>query len=263
MSTILPSKWNSWLYEFSKKSQILFSRTEFEMTATGERKVGTLHLDPTNFDMQLEQLTDRGLYFVPIFRTKRVEGFSHNLEIEDKIYRDTVVYGAISTNLDYAKEFKNLYKNKDSVINPDHKKIGDLLGYPSCCSSFFDENFKDNKDPIFNMASNSDPVSKNFCYKINNLVRENAIHLRYFGFRVIPWVPCSYYCLESLKFAKQWTDLMYEIDHDTTEKLLEILSTSGEFSLVNGQMLWKSDLFIGMCDGDYYIEPRKITIFGG
>jgi hypothetical protein len=57
---------------------------------------------------------------------------------------------------------------------------------------------------------------------------------------------------------------MYEIDHDTTEKLLDILSTPGEFSLVNGQMLWKSDLFIGMCDAldDYYIEPKKIVVSG-
>jgi hypothetical protein len=270
MSIILPSKGNSWLYEFSKKCQILFSRAEFEMTAGGKRKVGTLHLDPSNFDMQLEQLTDRGIYFVPIFRSKKKDGFSHKLEIEDKIYKDTVVYGAISTNLDHAKEFKSLYKiytSKEKLVNqfPDHKKIGDLLGYPSCCSSFFNENFKDNKDPIFKVARNSDQESKDFCYKIDNPIKENSIHLRYFGFRVIPWVPCSYYCAGSSTYAKQWINLMYELDHDTTERLLGILSTPGEFSLVNGQMLWKSDLFIGMCDalGDYYIEPRKITISNG
>ncbi len=260
MSIILPSKWNSWLYEFSKRSQVLFSRAEFEMTATGRRKVGTLHLDPKNFDNQLDQLNEKELYFVPIFRSKRKEGFSHNLEIEDKIYNDTVIYGAISKNLNYAKEFRDLHK-KESL---DHEKIGDLLGYPSCCSHFFNENFKDNKDPIFNVASASDTEGKNFCYNIKNTPKENAIHLKYFGFRVIPWIPCSYYCTESQKYAKEWINLMYEIDHDTTEKLLGILSTPGEFSLVNGQMLWKSDLFIGMCDAieDYYIEPRKITVSG-
>jgi len=267
MSIILPSKWNSWIYEFSKESQMLFSRAEFEMTAIGKRKVGTIHLDPKNFDIQLEQLTERGLYFVPIFRSKRKEGFNHNLKIEDKIYNDTIIYGVISTNLDCAKEFRDLHKTcKTGQMNPspNHEKIGDLLGYPSCCSHFFNENFKDNKDPVFSVAANSDLEAKNFCYNIINPPKENAIHLKYFGFRVIPWVPCSYYCMESQKHTKQWIDLMYEIDHDKTEKLLKILSTPGEFSLVNGQMLWKSDLFIGVCDAfnDYYIEPRKIVISG-
>jgi hypothetical protein len=267
MSIILPSKWNSWLYEFSKGAQTLFSKTEFEMTATGKRKVGTIHLDPKNFDNQLEQLTERGLYFVPIFRSKRKEGFSHNLEIEDKIYNDTVIYGSISINLDYAKEFRDLHKiceTNQMNPSPNHERIGELLGYPSCCTHFFNENFKNNKDPIFQVAANSDPTTNNHSYNIVNPIKENAIHLKYFGFRVVPWIPCSYHCAESQKFAKQWIDLMCEIDYDTTKKILNILSTPGEFSLVNGQMLWKSDLFIGMCDAlnDYYIEPRKIVIPG-
>jgi len=248
---ILPSKGNSWLYDFSIKSQMLFSRAEFEMTATGKRKAGVIHLDPKNFDVQVEQLNDAGLYFVPIFRIKKSDGFSHSLEIEDKIYNDTVVYGAISTNLGWAKEFRNLYRLSNQEINPslDHEKVGELLGYPPCCSELFNRKFK-NKDPIFDIATGN----------LINIPKENAIHLRYFGFRVIPWIPCSYYCDESVAYAKRWIDLMYDLDSDTTKKLLEILSIPGEFSLVNGQVLWKSDLFIGMCDGDYYIDPKKIVI---
>ncbi len=88
-----------------------------------------------------------------------------------------------------------------------HKALGELLGYPDCCTDFFQQHFS---------AHNPNP----------QLAPTNAftnITKRDQDYVIISHFPCSSDCEKSIQLAKQYLDTLIKIDEKRVEELINTL----------------------------------------
>jgi len=79
----------------------------------------------------------------------------------------------------------------------DDDKVGKLLGFPACCREFFDEVWGDgNSDTTWEMAGN--PKSSHV--EVSGPVECNILG-RWLGVRLVPHLPCSFNCNETVARA--------------------------------------------------------------
>ncbi|MBA7595642.1 hypothetical protein ES703_02607 [subsurface metagenome] len=220
-------------------------RVEYEAVVRGLRQADVVHLTQRDWDTQIKRFTKDDLYYVPILRTKRYEGFSHRFYPVEKMGEDTMVYGVIARSLEDAKLFAEAHRTRPS----DHRTIGKLLGYPDCCIDFFIETFpKGILDPVAEIKHDGE----------NPMLNQM---LRYFGPRIAPHFPCSFTCPEAEKFAESIYEIMLDLDSDLSQRVLDILSMPAVWSLYKSIIQVTTPLFTGICNG--YWSERKTVIWRG
>ncbi|MCD6240385.1 DUF483 domain-containing protein [Candidatus Bathyarchaeota archaeon] len=195
---------------------------EYETVKRGYRKATVWHVYTRNYDKEVERIFRDKLVWIPILRSKSYEGFSHKHFITDKIDLDTFTYGALARTVEEAEEMVKAHKGQGT----DHAKIGELLGYPSCCVNFFCKVWDAGiYDPVFEIALNTDE-------KEVRSSREVVVYghpylnqaTRYVGLRVVPWFPCSYNCEESIRLGEEvWAKIMREYDDEAFDWYMELL----------------------------------------
>ena len=210
-------------------------RSEYEMVKRGYRKCGTLHITPQMYDTTVEQLMKDEMQWLPIQRTKSYDGFSHTHFPTDRNDMDSSVYGVIAKELKDAEKFREAsgYMNTNGV---NHSQIGELLGFPECCRTFFSEDWVEGFfDPMWQGAVNSDTAK---------MIGERAVRveapfvniplIRYVGLRFISHLPHAFTCEASAEFGKIWYEVGRDIDRQSAEKLKEILTTPFTWSVLHG-----------------------------
>lgn len=255
---ILPKCGNSYLAALQKEADNLFYEVEIESVAKGMRQVDIFHLFGNDYDTQLGKLADMGLVFLPIRRSKAYSGFSHRHFDTPTLDKDSMVFGAIAKDLQAAKKFKELEAKND------HIKMGELLGYPECCSRAFKEYIKRSLDPVYEIALNTNHRKENDFVVLDGIPFENIVHLRYFGFRVIPWLPCCFDCDISKEAAAEWIALFKRLDStNIIEKVISLIKIPSTWSLYNAQIVvnkppHKESLFFGYTTSCYL--PGKLNV---
>jgi len=89
----------------------------------------------------------------------------------------------------------------------DHRQLGLILGYPSCCVDFFCQNFSPEKTDL---ELNSTNPWTNLSHRV-----EDSVLIYHF--------PCSSDCPESIKLAKQYFLIIVEQDLERGKELLNQL----------------------------------------
>ena len=213
-----------------QKARGLFNKLEYLTVKDKKRKCATLHISPQNYDKTIERIMEDGLVWLPIQRTKTYKGFSHKHFPTNTIDKNTIVYGVLSYDIEYARQFKIA-----SERPVDHKKIGELLGFPTCCGHFFDDAFNTFFDPMYQIAENSDIISEE-----ENTIKAK-VHftstplLRYVGFRIISHLPCSLSCEGTKKVSKNiWIPTAKKHYPLAYKYLKQILTLPGEWSVLHG-----------------------------
>jgi len=257
-SEVLPVYGHHDLREFLHDATDLVANTEYETVRRGMRDVDRYHLTAKDYDTKIDRVMRDGLVFLPVYRIKAYNGFSHTHESVPELGIDTMVYGVVARDLDVAKSFVDANKAKPGV---DHANIGEMLGYPECCRSSFDEFWKKSYDPIYEMAENT-PGCEVDGNKITITGGNPRLysHLRYFGLRIIPWFPCSYECEESIELSDKWLSVMRDINSELTDKVLELMSMPSSWDLLNAQIVVSHPHFMGRATS-YYTEDHKIVMF--
>lgn len=219
-------------------------KVEYWMVKEGARKCGTIHLYPQNFDTWIEKIENDNLVWLPLQRTKNYTGFAHRHYPVDKIDMDTSVYGVISTKMEYAEAFREASKGEKGV---DHKTIGELLGFPKCCSDKFDEWWPKFVDPVYQTAEESPhKVWRGENYSAIYLDELHiATHqmLRYPGFRLTSHFACSSTCEHSIEIGKTWVEVGMKYDPRGYESLVKIMQLPGEWSVLNGISVVETEPF--------------------
>jgi hypothetical protein len=227
---------------------------EYEMVRRGFRDADVFHMKMESFDKDIEKITNDDMFFLPLDRIKLYKGVSYSHEIsENLIPNETFVYGVIARELSAAQQFKSAYVAKD------HIKMGKLLGYPECCCNFFYNTRS--VDPVFEVAQGTRrSVDPNYIVVRgdNPLLRT---HLKYFGFRLIPWSPCSTECKESSIKVQDWISVMRSIDEKTTNKIIEILNVPSNWSLLKSQVFLDHPLFWAFAPS--YSTETKLEVLWG
>jgi len=214
-----------------KQARRVHQTMEYEMVKEKIRKCATMHIAPRNYDKQIERIQKDGLVWLPVQRTKSYNGFSHKHFPSDKIDMNTNVYGVLSYKMEYAERFREV----SGTQNTDHHVIGDLLGFPECCSKFFTEIWGDGYyDPLYQIAKNSEHEQiDERTLKVKPHIA-TIQYMRYAGFRLTSHFPCSLECKESIAVGKDWYDLTKEKEPLGMDYLEEILSLDTEWSVLHG-----------------------------
>lgn len=253
--------WNSdsakkeWNTIFSEANALTL-KAEYEMVKQGIRKANVYHMSPANFDTQIAQITQDGLVFLPILRSKIYNGFSHQFYPVNKIDSDTFVYGVVAQDLDTAEKFREATKHSD------HKTIGHLLGYPKCCCEAFQDSWVNKKiaDPCYESAVNTQDAT----------VEKNTVHvaghpylntmLRYFGMKVVPFFPCSYKCSNAVEVSKLWWEMLESLNEKVALRIEEMLNQPLTWSLSNSIIYIKTPVMRAVVNG-YECNRRKEVVW--
>jgi hypothetical protein len=229
-----------------KAARQIFSLAEYEMVKQGMRRCATLHISPGNYDERIEKIMKDELVWLPIQRTQSYNGFSHKHFPVENIDMDSSVYGVLARNLDDAHEFRNASAYYDSEKRVDHEAIGELLAFPECCCTFFNNVWRlGYYDYIWQTAMNTpgvEAVSETHI-KVKGSVYTHQL-LRYLGFRVTSHLPCSFQCEETKKIGKIWLDIMRETDSLATDALLDVLRLPLTWSCLHGVAVITTDVFV-------------------
>lgn len=252
------AEWEPKLREASR----IYNISEWKMVAEHKRKCGTIHVNKNNFEQMLDKLAEDGLFFKPIARTASYQGFSHR-HIVPKSNEDYNVYGVLAYDKDDALEFAKLSNSRDKNM---HIGIGELLGYPRCCSDAFTERWSGGIiDPIFEAAMKTKNVEYHhedsvLLLKLDKVPIETNQMLRYFGLRTTSHLPCAFDCKETIKIAKNWKDVMKKTDEKAFDYLKELLEMPLRWDSYHGIVICTTPIFRGVTTTGY--NERRIIKVG-
>lgn len=248
-SSRIKSEWE----EVLKKAREIAFISEYEMVKQHLREANVYHMYPHSFDEQIRDITEDGLVFLPILRSKVYNGFSHKHYPSNNIDKDTFVFGVVAETLDVAKKFK------EASDNGDHVTQGRLLGYPDCCARFFTDKWKSRVlDPCYEVAVNTEgSILNGNTVTVNGNILLNQI-LRYFGIRIIPFFPCSYKCKEAIEVANVWEQMVTCLDEETANKIKYLLGMPIKWNLYKNMIYIKTPLFMAVVNGYECKEVKEI-----
>jgi len=203
--------------EWAKKIQLanILPRLEYETVKHGLRPCGLLFgVDPVQLNRLTSEYAKDGLILEPIARMAvAAEGFSHFMTPpnQNDAYRLKCVIARRQRDV-------NRFVAADS--KSDDADVGHLLGYPKCCSRFFQKVWRQGCfDPIWETAENTegDVVRlREVCRDVygNDVERRIVLvsHreackisscLRYIGVRITSHFACAMNCGKSIAIANQ------------------------------------------------------------
>jgi hypothetical protein len=253
------NKWNDRINAINAA----YAKCELETVIQGIRRATTHHVEMNNLEHTFKLLNEHGLVFTPIAQSALYQGFSHKhrpVEIGKPYYW----YGSITKNVEDGNLFKlaSNAKTQDEV----HTPIGELLGYPKCCTEKFISVWKTgNYDGMYEIAEQTegaeviDTETRKMC-TIHD-IGEYAINsplLRYFGIRAIAHFPCGLKCKESYTIAQKWLKVMNTIDSDASNDLKELLGSINSWDSLNGVVEVDTPYFKGITHTYPYLGQHRI-----
>jgi len=233
-SEYLKEYWDKKIDEITKD----FYYAQLKSVASGFRDCATIHIDGKSLN-ELKFIAENNLVLYPIRKIKPFIGFAH-VHQEPKEGEPSILYCVVSRSIEKAKKFAEL---ENSYLR-NHVEIGKLLGYPECCSKFFQETFHKNYDYIPEIYKNS----KDFYPELNILIR-------YWGIRLIPFFPCRFDCENALDFAIEFKKFMKKENY---ENLIKILGIKTIWDSYKGLVQVENNIFIGVTDS-YYLDKRVVV----
>lgn len=178
----------------------LFSRTPLDMVCHGDRDTTTIHVQKSKLNDRISTLKKSGLFYTHLYWSKKNEGFSHVLRTSQGSSPNDISYGVVTQTEKIGREFKqNLLNNNDTMI-------GEFLGFPECCTSFYEKYWNSrNFDLIWEQALNSNSQTQELVvdnrtvgtHKIIKGIPECLSIYRYWGPRLCFHIPCSLNCEQS------------------------------------------------------------------
>ncbi len=239
-----------------------YARLEQETVKAGLRSCTTLHIAPDQLTEMVANLAEQGLVFLPLRKVGSYKGFAHSHPpvVEGKSWS---YYGVVARNLTDALSFKQ------ASVDNDHVTLGNLLGYPTCCTSFFNEVWTAGYiDPIWQQASNSGEAIINTSPQsimLSSVHRYNSSMLRYVGLRLTPHLPCSFTCEATDKMALSWIKLGRELALEGLDDLITILQFPIEWDCLKGIANISTPIFKivtnSMPTTERYIVQKKGTVY--
>jgi SAM-dependent methyltransferase len=127
---------------------------------------------------------------------------------------------------------------RDEWARNNHGKLGDLLGYPSCCGEFFQrvwirEKFIDTTWPMALNSVESKDASTEYV-EVTGPPQANILW-RWTGLRMVPHLPCSFNCRYTVQLGIKMVELGKKIGYEQEMNWLgDILSWPVEWSALHG-----------------------------
>ena len=251
----LKEEWGERILRISRA----YHNAEYLLVKKKDRACAVVHIDWKTADDLIEKITTDGLIYLPIRWSKKYSGFSHKHFFTQKGDPDSFIYGVLSYDLDHAKQFR------DAELNGkvDHKVIGELLGYPECCSdAFIDRWGKGIIDPLFEAAEVVGEIESNNGTEIIHAKAHPYANpfLRYFGVRITSHLPCSIQCQDTIKIGEKWIEAMRELDEEAAKWAVAILSMPIKWGILKGIAQVETPLFFGITNSVFTEHKKEVYL---
>src|SRR5258706_14363215 len=162
---------------------------------------------------------------VPLEKTGKGDSYSST---SAAIKNGRFQYRVAITNADKVSDWLEAWGRMDNGA------IGHLLGYPSCCIDFFikywiEEQFVDTSwvMTLSHLIAGDGSIicGEKKKHTLNHVYPGNNILLRWLGLRLVSHLPCSHYCVETTKIAKENEEIFKKLGYDEELSwLTELLS---------------------------------------
>jgi hypothetical protein len=119
----------------------------------------------------------------------------------------------------------------------DHNRIGELLGYPPCCRSFFEQVAQAQScvDTVWPMSAHEPHIQDRVLGRLADGPPASNILLQSLGVRAIPHCPCSFGCRETARLAEDLQEVAAaQGNMEEYGWLTSILSWPMEWSALHG-----------------------------
>jgi radical SAM protein with 4Fe4S-binding SPASM domain len=150
-------------------------------------------------------------------------------------------------------------------VKKDHDAMGELLGYPRCCRSAFNSEYLRSglQDSTWQAAGGcSKPDGESHALEVKGPPQVNAL-LAKIGVRLIPHIPCSFTCEESLRLARQFQRVADTAEEEESiEMALEMLAWPMAWSAVNGIAEIKTPIMKVNYGTDRVPQRRSVQYLG-
>ena len=233
----------------------LSNDAELVSVIAGMRDVYVMHVYSDRFETAFDILRNNDMVYFPINKSGAYGGFSHkHLPVEPGMPYH--VYGAAVRRENIkAGELFMQYSQTPS----DHKKIGELLGYPECCVNFFVEKWgKPHVDPIFEAAEDTPgAVNEGNTVTVNCHPYCNDM-LRYYGIRSTPHLPHSMQCEETIRWGREWHNIMGQLDPEATEWMMDLLSMPMTWNYYKGVAIIDTPIFRGVTNSNTTLDKQIV-----
>jgi hypothetical protein len=196
------------------------------------------------FQKRRQACSEQGLTLRPVMRTLRTPGFKHHGILSNGVDRESLTC-VVTNNPTTADEFSGMDLAKD------HVRVGELLGYPKCCTQFFARVWSSSCfDPVWEIG-NSTPASfienRESSYDRDGRISEVTVvlksnpsacmlscALRYIGVRVLSHFPCSAGCTGSIQVANDRISLARTLGISGIDATIEIMAQPYKWSCRDG-----------------------------
>lgn len=162
---------------------------------------------------------------------------------------------AIGLDKEKIQEFIN-YKQSNN-----HKKMGELLGYPDCCTSSFNKYFPNNTNnwtgfKIANYLPHRLDDFKIYPFYLNRLLRYSDKNALLYHF------PCSLDCKESTNKAKKRFEILKDFNPKKAKQVKKHFSSVFIVQIHNNNKKYYEDIVDIVYYPDYEMNNMKIKING-
>ena len=244
----------AWLPKIDK-IQRAWHHTEWFSVKQGVRRVALTQIAPRLYPDKCNSLMKEGLFAIPVSIEASQNG-SYSSKGKAVTTEDAFVYRVAVTNFQDAAEFKEAWDAAATF------KIGSMLGYPVCCTEFFEEHWVQNQsvDTTWAMSEATGEGER-------RLRREthvcNNILWRWMGVRFVPFLPCSFRCGETVRAGMKYRDLLLQSGYDEEVKWMEeILSWPLEWNALHGIVEIRTPILKVIANTDCTDEKYVVQLTG-
>ena len=203
---------------------------EWRSIAAGVRRCALTVLSPESFVERAGIYAEAGLNAMPL----EIQGLTNfSYASTSTAVQPGQLFGfrvAVGKPEDVAA-FKKAFDAADNI------KIGQLLGFPDCCQSFFEsvwveQGMVDTTWPMAVGSEGAEPGERSLT--VSGPIEANILW-RWMGVRAVPHLPCSFECPATVEFGKALIAVGRDAGFDQEmDWLEEILSWPAEWSALHG-----------------------------
>lgn len=229
-----------------------------------DRKAAIIHVNNFNREKWLKRVGEYDLHYRDIRFSQPYDGFSHKVRPADPNNPNRLTYAVVSDNPDIADKMEEA--ESEMAGHERHDIVGELLGFPSCCRDFFNEDWVDNdiRDPMYEISCNTDDAEavdgdRNHI-RIPDPNPGTCIMWRYFGIAFLTHMPCSWDCESSIDVARERYRIMAENGYEAEANAIhEWLDHPFTWSCYHGIAHIQNTHVASSTNSSNYLNEKKVT----
>jgi 2-polyprenyl-3-methyl-5-hydroxy-6-metoxy-1,4-benzoquinol methylase len=166
----------------------------------------------------------------------------------------------VISRFDDALRFKTAWDAGDTFT------IGEMLGYPVCCTRFFEREWvtRQSIDTTWAMLGATDDGERFVRHELDNYNVYTNILLRWIGVRFVPFLPCSFHCEETGAIGVQYRDLLLKLGYpDEVAWMNEMLNWPIEWNSLHGIVEIRTPIMKVMANSDSRDKKHVLQLAGG